>query len=242
VTVQQFKVFRAIGLAFKAWFANFVPLTLFAALLYAPALYFAATAESSGELVTQLNAFQHVMWAVGAGSALVAPMITYRVIQYMNGTSTSIGTSIKYGVRGIAPVIIVAIVIGALNMIPNIGGLIGAIVMCFWFVAGPAAVVERLGPFAAIGRSATLTQGRRGGIFGLNFLIGLIVLAVVFVFLLPLFSSHADGAEMRRALITVTPIICVFQLFQGVVQAVSYSLLRADKDGVSNDELAKVFE
>ena len=34
----------------------------------------------------------------------------------------------------------------------------------------------------------------------------------------------------------------VFQMFTGIVQAVSYALLRMDKEGVTHDELARVFE
>ena len=101
--MEQFKVFRAIGLGFKAWFANFIPITLLAAVLYAPVVIRLAQASP-----TQPEAWVHAM----------------------------------------------------------------------------------LDHFAVV----------------------------------------------------VVAILAVYQLFIGIVQAVSYSLLRADKDGVPNDELAKVFE
>jgi len=42
----------------------------------------------------------------------------------------------------------------------------GLIVFTMWFVATPACVVERLGPFRSMGRSRQLTKGHRWKIFG----------------------------------------------------------------------------
>jgi hypothetical protein len=243
VAVQQFKVFRAIGIAFRAWFTNFVPITLLAAILYAPAILFATTLRGNDEVITQsqLDDFQHVLWLVIATSSLVAPFLTYRVVQYMNGTSSSIFTSIAHGFRGIIPVIIVAVIVNVLQLVP-VGGIIGAVVQCVWFVAGPAAVAERLNPIAALGRSSELTKGRRWGIFGLLFMIGLGLVIVTFALFAPLIASGGRGSDFKHIVMIIVPTFCAFQLFVGVVQAVSYSLLRADKDGVTHEELAKVFE
>jgi hypothetical protein len=243
VTVQQFKVFRAIGLAFKAWFANFIPITLLAAVLYAPAIIWSIKMPvDDGPISEQgMNQFIHIGWLVTATSALVAPFLTYRVVQYMNGTSSSMMSSIKHGFRGILPVIIFAVVINLLGFIP-FGGIVAIFVQCYWFVCGPAAVAERLGPVAALGRSSTLTQGRRGGIFGLCFLLGIAMVIVLFALFIPMIEHGGRGGEFKHAVIILIPLICGYQLFLGIVQAVSYSLLRQDKDGVSTEELAKVFE
>jgi hypothetical protein len=241
--MQQFKVFRAIGIAFKAWFSNFFPITLLAAILYAPAIIMATRMQGNDEVISQsqLDYFQHILWVVVAASSLVAPFLTYRVVQYMNGTSSSIFTSITHGFRGIVPVIIVAVILNVLQMIP-VGGIIGAVLQCIWFVAGPAAVAERLNPIAALGRSSTLTNGRRWGIFGLLFLIGLGLVVVAIVLFAPMIASGGRGSDFKHMVMIIVPTFCAFQLFVGVVQAVSYSLLRADKDGVTHEELAKVFE
>ncbi|HEY1550310.1 MAG TPA: hypothetical protein VGG28_20925 [Kofleriaceae bacterium] len=241
--MQQFKVFRAIGIAFSAWFKNFVPITVLAAILYAPAIILATMLKGNDEVITQsqLDGFQHILWLVIAASSLVAPFLTYRIVQYMNGTSSSIMTSISYGFRGIIPVIIVAVVVNVLQMIP-IGGIIGAVVQCVWFVAGPAAVAERLNPVAALGRSAALTKGRRWGIFGLLFMIGLGLVIVMIALFAPLIAKGGHGSDFKHMVMVIVPTFCGFQLFVGIVQAVSYSLLRADKDGVTHEELAKVFE
>ena len=249
--MNDFKVFRAIGLAFKAWFANFIPITLLAAVLYSPIFVWVATlpkfdaAEEAGNqawLDAWMTLFQRGPWILIGISSLVAPLITYRVIQYMNGTKSSMLTSLKFGLRGVIPAIILAAATNVVQFIP-FGGILGIIITCYWFVAAPAAVTEQLNPISALGRSATLTTGRRGGIFGLNFLLGIIVIAIMFAVAAPLVSDPVKNAgEFNRVAITVLGIICVFQLFTGIVQAVSYSLLRTDKDGISNDELARVFE
>jgi hypothetical protein len=238
--VEQFKVFRAIGLSFKAWFANFIPITLLAAVLYAPVILYVTTLSTSEGLEKYLEHFQHGLWALLGVSALLAPMITYRIIQYMNGSSSSIITSIKFGFRGVLPAIILAAVTSVVQMVP-FGGIIGTIITCYWFVCAPAAVVERLNPVAALSRSSALTQGRRGGIFGLCFLISLIVIAIFMIWMVPAVSNGKESS-FKSMVLAMVVIISVYQLFMGIVQAVSYSLLRGDKDGVSNEELAKVFE
>ncbi len=250
--MEQFKVFRAIGLSFKAWFANFIPITLLALVLYSPIFVWVFTVPTSGDSETRvLDAWMTLLtkgtWILVGLSTLIPPLVTYRVIQYMNGQKASMVASVKFGLRGIIPAVILAGVTNVVQMVP-FGGIIGIIVTCYWFVAAPAAVVEKLNPIAALSRSAALTQGRRGGIFGLNFLIGLIIAVIIIAMVVPMFSgsSHDSASEIankaKSTAFLLLGTVCLFQLFSGVVQAVSYSLLRADKDGVSNDELAKVFE
>jgi len=238
--VEQFKVFRAIGLAFKAWFASFFSITLLAAVLYVPIIAWVAMLPATLQFDDHLAKFQHALWALIGVSALFAPLITYQVIQYMNDRKPALATSIKFGVRGIVPALIIAVVTSLVQLAP-MGGILGTIVTCYWFVGAPAAVVEGLNPIEALSRSAALTQGRRWGIFGLCLLLSLTIVIVFFAWLMPAAQSN-DTDPLRHMIVALMVIIAVYQLFLGIVQAVSYSLLRADKDGVPNDELAKVFE
>jgi hypothetical protein len=247
--MQQFRIFRALGLSFKAWFSNFIPFTLLAAVLYAPVVIWIMGLDPNGfgdrELLVNAY-FLKPIYVLTALATLLAPMITYRVVQDLNGNKVSMVTSIKFGLRGIVPAVMLAIITQLLQFIPVVGGIIGAILMCMWFVTTPAAVAERLGPFAAFARSSELTSGRRWGIFGLSFLVGLIVVALMFIWILPDLQGSHDGAELvaraARASIGFVLTIGLCQLFQGIVQAVAYALLRQDKDGVSYQELAQIFE
>lgn len=249
--MNDFRVFRALGLSFKAWFVNFIPFTLIAAVLYAPVIWWVVTvdltkARSLEDVVDK--GFTYPFYGLFALSALVAPLLTYRVIQDLNGTRVSIWTSIQFGFRGILPAIILAVISFVLGQIP-FGSIASAILTCFWFVATPAAVGERLGPFAALSRSAELTSGRRWGIFGMTFLMGLVLVGILMLWFVPKLNAINSGespevllAEIRHGVIVFICIFGAYQLLLGITQAVSYALLRQDKEGVSNEELARIFD
>ncbi|MBA3394167.1 MAG: hypothetical protein H0T89_16080 [Deltaproteobacteria bacterium] len=244
--MQEFKIFRALGLSFKSWFRNFIPFTLIAAVLYSPVILWLATIDLSATRSVEdlLNdVFVRPIYALVGLSALLAPMLTYRVIQELNGTKVSMMASVKFGMRGILPAILLAVLTNVAQLVP-MGGIISAIITCIWFVAAPAAVAEQLGPVTAFTRSSELTRGRRWGIFGLTFLIGLALVALLMAWVIPMFEkSEADlMSTMRQSAIMFVVTMGIFQMFTGIVQAVSYALLRLDKEGVTHEELAKVFE
>lgn len=244
--MQEFKIFRALGLGFQSWFRNFVPFMVLAAVLYAPVVVWVSTLDfesmsSLDELLERL--FVWPIYMVSAVAALLAPMLTYRVVQDLNGVKVSMLTSIRHGVRGIAPALILGAVLTVLAELPA-GGLIGVIVSCIYFVAAPAAVAEKLGPLAAFSRSAELTRGRRPGIFGLTFLIGVLTMALILAWIVPMLndSDATFLADARTHALIVVGVIGLVQMFSGIVAAVSYALLRRDKDGLSYEHLARVFE
>jgi len=246
--MQQFRIFRALGLSFKAWFKNFIPFTLLAAVLYSPVVLWLLTYDpKSAENVEAVqNAyFVRPVYILTGISSLLAPLITYRVIQDLNGIKVSMLTSIRFGLRGIVPAIFVAIITNLLQFVPA-GGIVAAIVMCIWFVATPAAVAEQLGTMAALTRSSQLTKGRRWGIFGLTFLIGLLLVGLLLIWIVPQLENMGDTETAVRQLehssIMFVVTIGLFHLFSGIVEAVAYVLLREDKDGVSVQELAKIFD
>jgi len=190
--------------------------------------------------------FTRGAWVFAGIAALLSPLILYRVIEDMNGRRVSFGTSIKLGLRGIIPAAILGAVRLGLSMIP-LGAIIGLGLVCYWFVVAPAAVAERLGPGGAIKRSSELTAGRRWPIFGMLFLMGIAQAVVLLAVAMPLLSGHETDPQvvahaLKRAVIIFVVLVAISEMFTGIVQAVSYALLRADKDGVSTEELAKVFE
>lgn len=245
--MQEFRVFRALGLAFKAWARNFIPITLLAAILYTPVIVWIATSTpdlTSTQDALVNNYFVRPTYILVGISTFLAPLLTYRIIQDLNGTRVSLLTSVKYGARGILPAILLAAITNVLAMIP-VGGILGAILNCIWFVASPAAVAERLGPFAALSRSAVLTKGRRWGIFGLTFVVGLLMVLLMMAYIIPM-VQHPDlqdpAGQFKQAAIVIVLIAALFNTLTGIVAAVSYALLRQDKDGVTHEELARVFE
>ncbi|MEZ4401663.1 MAG: hypothetical protein R3B06_16675 [Kofleriaceae bacterium] len=246
VIPNQFRVFRAMGLGFSSWFRNFIPFTSLAVILYAPVFAWVALSDprkatSVDDLVSSY--FVRPLYVMAGVGVLVPALITYRVVQQLGGQQVSMGESIVRGVRGIAPGLIVAVIVNLLQLIP-VGGIIAAVLTCTWFVATPAAVAEKLGPFAAMGRSGVLTLGRRWGIFGLTFLVGLVVALTAMVWIVP--AINRGDASFLTSFKTWTVVFMalmgVLHLYTGVVASVSYALLRQDKDGMSHEALAAVFD
>jgi hypothetical protein len=105
------------------------------------------------------------------------------------------------------------------------------------------ALARETGRPAAFSRSAELTRGRRWGIFGLLFLLGLVLLAALFLWFVPVASrSDITASELTSSAMVFVALLAVFQMLTGIVEAVSYALLRQDKDGVSHAELARIFD
>jgi hypothetical protein len=124
-----------------------------------------------------------------------------------------------------------------------------------WFVATPACVVERLGPFRSLGRSRALTAAHRWRIFGLVIAIvipALIVSGVIEAVMASLGigvnlrigvffdltrSVHSIAAEVVSLIWTA-----VWTAFYAIVVAVAYHDLRVAKEGLDTEQIAAVFE
>ena len=248
--MNQFRIGRALGLSFKAFGRNFIPIVLLAAILYTPIVFYAFSGISSvqdgsfagGVEETANRIIMYPIYLLIAAQTLIAPMLTYKIIQDLGGQKVSMGTTFVYGLRGIVPALIIAAVTTVLGFVP-MGGIISSVIMCIWFVAAPAAVAEKLNPISAFSRSAHLTAGRRWGIWGMMFLVGLVQVGLLALFVVPAFMrSDGDVNALKTPIIGAVAVLGLFYMFTNVVEAVSYVLLREDKDGVTHEELARVFE
>jgi len=172
------------------------------------------------------------------GQAVVAGAVSFVVFQSLRGGKTSIGASVQKGFSRLFPIIGVSIVyalgvgIGLVLLIVP-----GIIIACMWYVAVPATVLENLGVGAALSRSGALTKGYRGSIFALFLMIFLMMLVVMLV-LAGMFA--ALGAAVGGVLSLVIGVFIA--LFSGTLSAVCYHDLRMVKDGVSTEDMAKVFD
>src|SRR5262249_55387037 len=128
------------------------------------------------------------------------------------------------------------------------------IVMALFWVAVPAATMERLGPGQALTRSKNLTRGNMMASFWIvalpvivGFGAGLLVEATAkqgattvgdgfFVYEVPVYD------RLQVALAPLALQVLVLGPITAVAAAVGYHDLRVAQDGVSLDELAKVFE
>lgn len=173
-------------------------------------------------------------------STLIQGSIAYAAFMTLKGVQPSIGDSFNRGMARLLPLVLIALLV-------NIGAVLGMILLiipglmllCMWYVAIPACMVEQLGPIESIKRSAALTKGYRWTIFWLVVVLmvammGLVILAGV------LLSPIADLPLLLELVITL--ILAVPMAFQAIVVAVMYYSLRSAKEDVSLDSLVSVFE
>jgi hypothetical protein len=105
-----------------------------------------------------------------------------------------------------------------------------------WFVAIPAAVVERRYPLAALSRSHELTRGHRGAMAGLILLVGASYVAL----LVGVAWIPADGDRWFGPLGLLVWI--AFAAVRACLSAAAFAQLRRDTEGAAPEELAEVFE
>jgi hypothetical protein len=124
-----------------------------------------------------------------------------------------------------------------------------------WFVATPACVVERLGPFRSMGRSRALTKGHRWKIFGLILAVlipALIVAAVITAVMAKLgigvnlrigvfFDLNKSLNSMPGQIVSLIW-TATWTAFYAVLVTVVYHDLRVAKEGVDTEQIAAVFE
>jgi hypothetical protein len=129
-----------------------------------------------------------------------------------------------------------------------------ALIQALFWVAVPAAALESKGPKKSLERSKDLTRGNLGAAFGLTVLFA-IVGAGVEVLCSELsnaqirwdFGPQGLRARVTQDLVVATWIPLAVQVLllgplTAVASAISYNDLRIAQDGVSLDELARVFD
>jgi len=228
--------------SFAVWMKNFVPFTI---------LYALFTWPSALPLVSDIRLFSgHPRYAAILGLLLgniAAGAMAYGVFMQLRGQRVGTGQSIVFGLRSLLPVLgvglLVAVVVGLASTIA--WGVPGLVLQLFFFVAVPAAVVEKSSLLEALVRSKQLTDDYKVTIFGTLMLITLATYAFSFaVGALVRWGIPAPSSsdKMHQAQIVLRSVTLVFGAWYSVAAAVAYHDLRVHKDGVGTEEIAKVFD
>lgn len=125
-------------------------------------------------------------------------------------------------------------------------------VVILLFLAIPSAVLEGIGPMAALSRSVELTKGHRGTIFLILFLIGLVMVFLAFVLgLVGGAGGQIDPTTMQfqeptmfsylMNLFTQFIMTMIRIIVMGALASVIYARIRGLKDGVNATAIAQVF-
>ncbi len=112
--------------------------------------------------------------------------------------------------------------------------LLSAILYTRWFVAIPAAVVEKHGPVAALRRSDGLTRGHRGHLFAILALLGTFAFGG-----LALLEVRLDDDALLYALVLLGWL--PLSVIRAAISATAYAQLRADKEAGDPEQLGEVF-
>jgi hypothetical protein len=172
-------------------------------------------------------------------SALSEAVVVYGAFEDMRGLPVNLLESVRIGLRRFFPVLGVAVGVPILAGLAALGLVFPAfIVMSMLFVAMPVCVVEKLGPWKSMGRSARLTKGHRWQIFGLwaaTAIVGGVIQSS-----LEGLSNYVGGEPLRLVVLLASG--ALVGAFYAILVVVTYHDLRVAKEGVDTSQIAAVFD
>jgi hypothetical protein len=231
-----FEVGKVLSETFSIYFSNFIPFVLLSALVSLPmfglAAYISTFEKGSQEAIILFFLSLLLQPLI---SQVAAAGITYGVYQQMRGQNPSLPDCLKVGFSRLVPVVAVAF----LTFLATVAGAVlcivpGILIAMRLAVVVPVTVEERPGVFDAMRRSTYLTEGFRGQIFGILFVLGIIQQALTRL-------AIATVSDLS-SLLMVSSLVGV--LTTGLVAtgaAVMYYRLRSVKESVDVDQISSVF-
>ena len=238
---------NVLSRSFSIWGKNFVPFFLMTGVVQSPVLaltVYMATINQE-EMAQDLTQTGILVGALVIAALLFAPLatasVTYGVLQQLRGRHASVSDCFRVGMSRALAVLGVAIVAG---FVTAFGYLLCCVPGLFfataYFVAAPAAVVERKGVFGSLSRSWQLTEGARWPVFGLIFVLGAIGAVIQQMVKLPA-DALEGGAAIVLAVVSALISVATSSL-NAVTGAVTYHDLRTEKEGANSQDLAAVFD
>lgn len=228
-------LFTAPIIAFNRYVMTFAPDKLMVGVEY-EALSSEENLSAVGWAIGIILGFLFVYYTL---TLIATGAMCYGTFEDLRGQRAWFGQCLTRGLAVVFPVLVVA----TASFVGVLLGLVllvvpGLMLYMAWWVAIPAAVVERPGIVASLRRSAFLTKGNRWRIFGL-FLVVLVIIYGVAAIPELIFASFSDLDVYNLASWVTTALTTAFS---AVVGAVSYYHLRQIKEGVDIDEIARVFD
>jgi hypothetical protein len=185
-----------------------------------------------------------VLLIVSGVLSYVLSMISQAVMlhasfQAMRMRPVNVGESLRVGLSRVIWVILLALLTGILAGLASLLLVVpGLILITMWWVAIPACVVERTGPWTSMKRSAALTKGHRWKVFGLLLL--LIVGMGLIAGLLQLVLAQV-GSQILVLLGTLL-FGAITTAYYSIAVVMTYHDLRVAKEGIDIEQIASVFD
>jgi hypothetical protein len=266
----DFRAGEALSKGFGIWFKNLPAFVVLAALVYSPIIAYTALVMAGSVSFDSYTRWSWVTGLLGMPFGLVVTAaLLYGTIEQLRGRHAGIGESIGVGIKRLLPVLGVGLLSGLaifagflllvipgllvaymlhVNAVAILGGFLplllipALIVACMLYVAVPAAVVERPGLVGALRRSRALTAGHKMSIFGILLALGVIGFLVSYILQKMFVSEDASLDDMKKFVWVDLGVDIVLAALSATINGVVYHDLRAAKDGVGTEELARVFE
>jgi len=249
----RFSIGNVLGTSFAVIGRNIVPFLLLAIVISIPSIIINRMVGVDPQVYQeQINQQQTLYFASYSSpgswfsllvsivtSSLVTAALVYGTFQDLRGQRAAIGDLVGRGFSSLIPVVLAAIAYSLLLIVGTILLVVpGVMLATALWVYVPVIVVEKTGVGASFTRSRALTKGHRWAILGLYLIVLAVVFAAQFVLTLVLHVSLAALAYHWAAI----PIQIFYLVFIAVMSAVGYNYLRAEKEGISVAEIAKVFD
>lgn len=235
----EFRVGRVLSRTFSVLSRNLLPFCVVTAIAYLPTLVFLAEKDqhaSTGRAALLLGLSSLLGIAL---NALSEAIVLFGAFEDMRGRPVNLMASVQVALSRLFPVLGVALLVALFTGIAAVLLLIPAfIVMTMLFVAMPACIVEQLRPMQSLRRSRELTKGHRWAIFGLWFLVAIII--AIGSNLAGLIGSLIGGLGLSLLLNLIWGALA--GAFNAIMVVVAYHDLRVAKEGVDTDKIASVFD
>ncbi len=169
--------------------------------------------------------------------AILQAALTRATIEDLKGKRPSSRDCIKTAFAVLLPSIAISLLVALGSWIGLLLLIVpGLFLLARWSVVIPVLVQERLGVFAAMGRSRDLAKG---SLWPLMAVWLLIFVAFIALSLVP--DGFASSADTKLGLFFNALAVTAIGLVQSIAPAAMYIELRRVKEGASVDELAEIF-
>jgi hypothetical protein len=207
-----------------------------------------AAINIAGVALTPVSPIFAILSLIGSIASGVGVLLAYSAIfllamQDLHGQTASTEIMIKTALSKFWPMLGVAILLG-LGVF--VGALLlivpGVILALAWSVAMPALVLEDRGVFESFGRSAALTRGKRGSIFLMSFLVG-VIMGIIELVLFAVFGGFHGLVTREPSTVTtvLSSLLSVVTVpFGAVLSTALFNQLRGNA-GYGAEAVAEVF-
>jgi uncharacterized membrane protein len=237
----DFRIGRIFDRTTSTYTRNFLPFSLVALIAAAPPLLLTYSAGLDPTSVAGARGGMFIVTIVLSVvlGLLSQAILVYAAFQDMRDREVNISESLNVALSRFFPIlglaILTAIGVGIGFMLLLIPGLI---LMTMWFVGVPACMVDRLGPWDSLKRSAQLTKGYRWKLFGIMLLlyVGAGIVSQVITVTMVAIGGLVVG------LITTLIWNMIWGAFFATFVVVTYYELRSAKEGIGIEQIASVFD